>query len=246
VLTAAQQELRAAISADPAPERWGEAALNLMPFEPVVDGEVLPAPPLERIAAGAGAGIDLLIGTNSDEFRLFLVPTGVAGFVTEAVLHGAAARYGLDADADIAVYRAQCPDATPGELLAAIATDWFYRIPAIRLAEAHAARPGGTHLYEFAWQPPTFEGRLGACHAAELPFVFDNLHDPAFADLLGVEPPQELADTMHAAWISFATSGRPGWPGYETRRRTTMRFDAVSEILVDPRSEQRALWDGRR
>ncbi|GAA4990213.1 carboxylesterase family protein [Kitasatospora paranensis] len=244
VLAAAQQRLRAEISADPAPERWGEAALNLMPFEPVVD--VLPAPPLERIAAGAGGDVDLLIGTNSDEFRLFLVPTGVAGSVTEAALRGAAARYGLDSDADLAVYRAQRPDATPGELLAEIATDWFYRIPAVRLAEARAACSGSTHLYEFGWQPPTFEGRLGACHAAELPFVFDNLDDPAFAGLIGAEPPQGLADTMHAAWIAFATSGSPGWPGYETRRRTTMRFDAVSEVLVDPRSDQRALWDGRR
>jgi para-nitrobenzyl esterase len=245
-LTAAQQQLRAAISADPAPERWGEAALNLMPFEPVVDGELLPGPPLERIAAGAGADVDLLIGTNSDEFRLFLVPTGVAGFVTEAVLEGAAARYGLDADADVAVYRAQCPDATPGDLLAAIATDWFYRIPAVRLAEAHAGRAGGTHLYEFAWQPATFEGRLGACHAAELPFVFDHLHDPAFVDLLGTGAPQQLADTMHAAWISFATSGDPGWPGYDTRQRTTMRFDTVPEVLADPGARRRALWDGRR
>ena len=73
-------------------------------------------------------------------------------------------------------YRAARKDATPGELLAAIATDWFYRIPAIRMAEAHAQQDAGaTYIYEFAWQSPTFDGRIGACHAMELPFVFDNL-----------------------------------------------------------------------
>ncbi|MEU8620452.1 carboxylesterase/lipase family protein [Streptomyces sp. NPDC048623] len=245
-LTEAQQQLRTAISADPDPARWGEAALNLMPFEPVVDGELLPAPPIERIAAGAGAGIDLLVGTNSDEFRLFLVPTGVIGHVNEPMLHATAARYGLDADAAVAVYRAARPDASPGDLLAAIATDWFYRIPAIRLAEARTGQPGTTHLYEFAWQPPTFDGHLGACHATELPFVFDNLHDEAFTPLLGPEPPQQLADAMHAAWVSFATTGDPGWPAYDLQQRPTMRFDIVPEILTDPRAGERALWEGMR
>ncbi|MFF0751721.1 carboxylesterase/lipase family protein [Streptomyces sp. NPDC004267] len=245
-LTAAQQQLRAAISAAPDPARWGEAALNLMPFEPVVDGELLPGPPIERIAAGAGAEVDLLVGTNSDEFRLFLVPTGLIGHVGEELLHATAARYGLDAGADVAVYRAGRPHASPGDLLATIATDWFYRVPAIRLAEARTGQPGTTHLYEFAWRPPTFDGLLGACHAAELPFVFDNLHDRAFTALLGAEPPQELADTMHAAWVSFAATGDPGWPAYDLDERRTMRFDTHSAVLGDPRADERVLWEGRR
>ncbi|MFD9128378.1 carboxylesterase/lipase family protein [Kitasatospora sp. NPDC059571] len=244
-LVQAQQHLRAAISAAPDPARWGEAALNLMPFEPVVDGVLLPAPPIEAIAAGAAAGVDLLVGTNSDEFRLFLVPTGVIDHVDEQMLLGGAARYGLDTAA-VAEYRAARPGASPGDLLAAIATDWFYRIPAVRLAEARTGLPGATYMYEFAWQPPTFDGRLGACHAAELPFVFDNLHDKAFLGLLGPEPPQELADTVHAAWASFATGGDPGWPAYDPDTRRTMQFGTPSEVLTDPRPRERALWDGLR
>ena len=30
-------------------------------------------------------------------------------------------------------------------------------------------------MYEFAWRSPQFGGRLGACHALEIPFVFDTL-----------------------------------------------------------------------
>jgi para-nitrobenzyl esterase len=104
----------------------------------------------------------------------------------------------------------------------------------------------GTYLYEFAWQPPTFDGRLGACHVSELPFVFDNLDDPAFAPLLGTALPQQLADTMHAAWVSFARTGDPGWARYEPERRTTMRFDLHSVPVDDPRPAERELWDGYR
>jgi para-nitrobenzyl esterase len=67
-------------------------------------------------------------------------------------------------------------------LLAEVMTDWFYRIPALRLAESNAAH---SHVYEFAWESPAYDGRLGACHALELPFVFDSLHDPGARALRG-------------------------------------------------------------
>jgi carboxylesterase type B len=48
---------------------------NIMPFEPVIDGYLRPAPPVEAIGAGAGADVDVLIGINADEANLFFVPT---------------------------------------------------------------------------------------------------------------------------------------------------------------------------
>lgn len=239
------RELRTAIAADPDPARWGEVAYQLMPLEPVVDGDFLPTAPIEAIAAGAGAGVDVLAGHNSDEFRFFLVPTGWIDLIDDAALRATAAGYGLDPDKAIAVYRAKYPDASPGELRAALSTDWVYRLPAIRLAEAREGR-GTTYLYEFAWRPPTFSGRLGAGHTLEIPFVFDRLDDPGFAPQLGAEPPQLLADAVHAAWVSFATNGNPGWPAYDTRHRTTMRFDTTPGVLADPDPDQRSIWDGHR
>jgi carboxylesterase type B len=51
---------------------------------------------------------------------------------------------------------------------------------------------------------------------------------------------------MHAAWIGFARSGDPGWPKYDLTRRATMRFDTSSEVVDDPRSRERLLWEGVR
>ncbi len=64
---------------------------------PVVDGDIVPDIPLARIAEGSATGMPLLIGTTRDEFRLFLVPTGVAGALTPDVLPVLAARYGWPA-----------------------------------------------------------------------------------------------------------------------------------------------------
>lgn len=240
------QELRIAVASEPDPGRWGEVAYHLMPLEPVVDGDFLPATPIEAIAAGSSAGVDVLVGNNTDEFRFFLVPSGVIDHIDEPAVRATAAGYGLDPDKAVATYRARSPEASPGDLKAALATDWFYRVPAIRLAEAREGHPGSSYLYEFAWRPPTFGGRLGAGHTIEIPFVFDKLDDPAFAPQLGAEPPQPLADLVHAAWVSFATNGNPGWPGYDVAHRTTMRFDTTPEVLTDPDPGQRTLWDGHR
>ena len=245
-LLQAQVELSGDAFANPDPERWGEVAANLMPFEPVVDGDVLPARPIDSIVAGAGAGVDVLIGTNTDEQRLFMVPGGAIDYINEDILAGAVAAYGLPVSETIATYRAIRPDASAGELLASVVTDWFFRIPAIRLAEAHAQGSGATYMYQFTWRSPGFDGKLGACHGLEIPFVFDTLDKEGFEVLLGDSAPQQLADAMHSAWVAFARDADPGWPQYDLNRRVTMRFDTKQELVEDPRSAERQLWEGLR
>ena len=74
-------------------------------------------------------------------------------------------------------YRREANGASPGHLMCRVSTDWFFCVPAVRLADAHAAAggAGATYMYEFAWLPPTYGGRLGACHTLELGFTFDTL-----------------------------------------------------------------------
>ncbi|MBX7134586.1 MAG: carboxylesterase family protein, partial [Fimbriimonadaceae bacterium] len=220
-----------------------EVVLTNLPWQPVVDGETLPALPLERVARGASKGVDLMVGTNLDENRLFLVPGGIIDQITDEALAGIVTAYGLPVESTLAAYRQARPGESPGDLMAAIQTDWTWRIPSIRLADAHAKAKGATFMYEFAWPSPQFGGLLGAAHAVEMPFVFDTLGNQT-EPLLGPSPPQHLADTMHRAWVNFATTGNPGWPRYETDHRSTMRFDTQSQVVHDPRAFERQLWGG--
>ncbi len=55
VLVSAQSALSQQIQTQPDPARWAEITLNLMAFEPTVDGDVLPALPVRAVQAGAGA-----------------------------------------------------------------------------------------------------------------------------------------------------------------------------------------------
>ncbi len=126
-----------------------------MPWQPVVDGDVIPGPPIDRIAGGAGGDVELIVGTNVDDWRLFLVASGAIDQVTEETLTGpveeggyqALAAYGLPVQTALAAYRAACPGAGPGDLLAAVQTDWWVRVPGIRLADAHATARSDTYMY---------------------------------------------------------------------------------------------------
>ena len=241
-LIEAQNQIGAEVFARPTVELWGDVSETLMTFSPVVDGEILPARPIDAIARGAANGIEVLIGTNSEEGNLFFVPSGLSARLTDASVDAIANAYGLPAPEAAALYRANRPDATPGEVCSAIFTDWFYRIPALRLAEAHP----GTHVYEFAWRSPAFDGALGACHGVELSYVFDNVNDPGVRTLNGEHPPQALADRMHKAWVDFAKTGDPGWPAYAPHNRVSMTFGDRSFLTTDDRADARMLWDGVR
>jgi para-nitrobenzyl esterase len=245
-LIAAQQAVAGDAAALPDPKRWGEVATNLMVFEPVVDGEVLPDLPIRRIAAGSARDVAVLVGSNRDEHRLFLVPNGAVDMVTDQLLQLAVAIYGAPVDRVLEAYRSARPGATPGELLADVSTDWFFRIPGIRLAEAQTAGGGRAWVYEFSWPSPQFGGRLGAAHALELGFTFDTLAHEAHGALMGSSAPQALADEMHGAWVRFVRDGHPGWTPYDLDRRPVQDFGEEVLLVEDPRAELRTVWDGIR
>ena len=243
-LLAAQASVAAELRRAPDPQRWGASivagGLGIMPFFPVIDDELVHQRPVDAVAAGAGAGVDLMIGTTTEEFRLFMVPVGLTQAVTAEALPGLIARLGLDPGI-ATTYQANRPRQSPGEILGAITTDAFFAIPSARLAEAHQ---GTTFAYEFDWRTPV--GGLGACHALELAFVFDTLGE-ASTPLTGPDAPQELADRMHAAWVAFATSGDPGWQRYEPGSRPVMTFDHPdSRVVENPRANEHGLWSDVR
>ncbi|MEV5413333.1 carboxylesterase family protein [Thermopolyspora sp. NPDC052614] len=231
-------------AADPA--KWGRIAASLLPFAPVVDGSVLPAHPLEAIAAGQGGDVRLLIGSNRDEARLFLVAPNAIDFIDDATLDAGAGAYGLTLDA-LDVYRGNRPGDSPGDVLAAVVSDWFFRIPGLRIAEARAAAgTAPTWVYRFDRPNIPDNHGFGSSHAAEIPFVFDTINREELRPLIGDNPSQAVADAAHAAWVSFITDGDPGWAPYTVPGRPTGVITEKVEEVADPSGDEREVWDGIR
>ena len=210
-----------------------------MAFIPVVDGDLIPVHPMAAIAAGAGADVPLLTGTNTDEYRLFLIPTGMAAQITDDVLASLLPVLGVGPPV-AELYRSNRDGTTPGDLLAALLTDMFFRLPALAIAEARIGGPAPTYFYEFAWPSPVDE--LGACHSLEIPFVFDNLSASGASLVIGTERPQQLASQMHEAWIGFARHGDPGWRAFDKDFPVRVFAAADSGVELDPRGDERKIW----
>ncbi len=92
---------------------------------------------------------------------------------------------------------------------------------------------------------------MKACHALEIPFVFNTLHTPGIAMLTGDAPErQHIAERMHEAWASFVRSGNPNstntlpWPQYDLTRRATFIFNVEDQVLDDPQGRERECWNG--
>ena len=239
-LIKAQSAVSRALAVQPDHVRFGPTIVaSSLAFVPVIDGELIPVHPMAAIAAGAGADIPLLTGTTSEEYRLFLVPSGMADQVSDELLAGLLDVLGISTRV-AELYRSNRPGATPGDLLAAMLTDNFFRLPALAIAEARAGGRAPTYVYEFAWRSPV--GGLGASHALEIPFVFDNLGASGADRILGQEVPQELADRMHAAWMRFARTADPAWRAFDDAYPVRIFDQPDGAVALDPRGDERRIW----
>jgi para-nitrobenzyl esterase len=230
-----------------------------MPFRPIVDGELLRVHPDTAIAAGATAGLDVLAGTNRDEFRLFTfaspeLPTlddeGLGrlldGYLDEAGMSVAA---GDVIDCFRQAREREGLGVRPRDLFEAIGTDLVFRLPTLRLLTAHARTGGRAYCYRFDWESPFAQGALGACHALELPFVFGTLDNPIVAFFSGTgDAATALSEEMQSAWAEFARSGRPTgtsdeWPNYEPEGHMTRIFGGIPAVISGPGEAERAFLE---
>lgn len=254
-----------------APSRWRALVAPLftraadaeLPFEPVLDGTLLPRHPFDAVADGQCAPVAMLVGTNLDEQKLFAFMDPQARWLDEKGLlarctqklaraghrAGELARLALQTYRSARAERGQ--STTPSELWFAFENDRTMRWPALRLAELQSAHQAQTYSYLFTWRSPFMGGALGACHALELPFVFGTLDHPAVQAFAGSYQPgaHELATRMQDAWIQFARTGNPStpglgdWPPYEAGKRATMILDRECRVEHAPMEAERAFWD---
>ncbi|MDD7921425.1 carboxylesterase/lipase family protein [Actinomycetospora callitridis] len=221
--------------------------MGLAPLGPVLDGELLDRQPVDAIAAGAAGEVDLLVGSNADEMALYRMVFDVLGVPEpdEDGLLAAVGRLHPDPADVVAAYRAAGRGTTPAQVADAVGTDWMFGVPTRRLADAHT---GSTWRYRFDWRSPGHDGRLGASHAMELPFVFDTVGrvDTAALAVPDTDETRALAARMRTAWVAFARDGDPGWPAYTASTPTTRVFDTQDTTTDAPDGPEQAVWDGMR
>src|SRR4051794_4502150 len=169
---------------------------SLIGFGPVVDGELVVQSTTEALLAGVGADVPLLLGATAEEFSGLAVAN--RDLFEQSDIGPLLERLGLEPDAARRFAR-ELPARHPAEVLGRYGTDIVFRRYVAAWADARRG-PAPTWLYDFTWRSAV-SGL--AEHCLDVPFVFDLLEDPAVERLAGPNPPQELADFVHGAYVRF-------------------------------------------
>jgi para-nitrobenzyl esterase len=221
-------------------------ATGSLPFQPTIDGAILPKRAIECVRAGSAKGVPVMTGTTREEWKLFTAAQAKLRLMDAAKLRRyTAGLVGEDrADDVLAAY----PDGSPFERWNAVMTDHSFAIPAVRLAEGQAPH-APTWLYRFDWRSNFLGGVLGSCHALELGFVFGTYKEKLAAAFFGSGARADaLSGAMIDAWTNFARSGAPApaaqWPQYSKERRNVMLFGAEPpHIESAPNEQRRKIWE---
>ena len=228
-------------------------------FSPVLDAETLPFAPGSSEAIALSKAIPVLVGSNQAEgtFPLLIAnmlkaPTDEKGMIDSLLqlFPKIGEQHRADLQALVATYNVKRPGEDLLNQIVGVSTEIWMGSDAIRQAESRAAaNTAPVYMYRFGWKEPCFGGAW-ATHAAELPFVFDNLEidliwgDANLESLRDKYDPEKkryaFRDTVIGAWSSFARDGKPSasgipdWPEYDLESKSTMLLDKNSSVVNDP------------
>jgi para-nitrobenzyl esterase len=192
-------------------------------YTPDVDGAVLTQSIKTALDRGQFNRVPVVIGTNHDEYRLFVAAFQFLGARVTAANYQSMIASTLGVSAAIAgAIAAQYPLSrypSPPVALGAVGTDAIFACHALT-AEQSLARYVPTYAYEFndedapqLFLPPA-GFPYGAAHASELPYLFSQTAVPHPAGFSAAQ--LQLAAAMKQDWTNLAKTGIPaaGWPRF--------------------------------
>jgi len=213
-------------------------------FSPVADGEFLPLDPLRNFK---DSKIKLLIGTTADEYRLWSELEPYFLNLTKEQLDQRLKK--LFNPKSISKIMTQYLDESPGEhaykhTLSNIMTDWTFGIHALDLLEVNPTQVFG---YQFNVKSPLLEGRLGAYHSSELPYLFGSWSK--FPDLCSNDA-NNISDFLQVSWTNFAKTGSPSsdqlsWPSYAEQNLVAQIDSKVGLKPYNNVSKIKLLYDSK-
>ncbi len=190
-----------------------EAARRTLPdhdWNAVIDGWLLPKPAAAIFRAREQVAVDLLIGSNANEWLMYLPEPA-----TEADLQAALDSHVRKQDHAGALSALETSGPGLAARLDRLIGSAEFHCPSLAMARAMSALSDRVFVYRFSRVRPG-GAKLLAYHGAEIPYVF------ASADewLPGDATDRALSERMLAYWIRFAKTGDPNgeglppWPAF--------------------------------
>ena len=188
-------------------------------FDPVVDGDSVPLAVIDAVKGSKLHPVDLLIGSNDDEWLMYLDGINLETWFTEEVTESQAVKLRE------LIKRVEGPRRQLDLLYSAK----YYVCPSLLLADQVAQSGRKAYVYSFnRHREGLLAESMGAYHGAELPYIFDT-HDDW---LPTADEDRQLTEAMQTYWVNFAKTGNPNgeesgngssppnWPEYAANTDT--------------------------
>ncbi len=200
------------------------------PYQPNVDGTLLPTAPLDAIRSGQHNHLPVVIGTNADETGRD-VPLAFSEAQYQLVL--ASTFPNPVVRAQVGNLYSSAAFGSARRAYVALTSDLKFTCPARTIARALVnAQAEPVYRYFFTEVPDApSSSAFGAVHGLELLYVFGVL------DIQGYSPTaaeRALSTAMQAYWGGLAANGAPSaagapaWTPYDTGRDNHLVLDAVA------------------
>jgi para-nitrobenzyl esterase len=127
-------------------------------------------------------------------------------------------------------YQQELKTNAPYDAAAKILTQYMYQMHSYRFAKVLVQNNIPVWMYRLNYDKAS---NLGAAHAAELQFVWNNPDLASSPDMVK----KQLAADMHKAWVAFIKTGNPNcstlpqWPNYSNNTRQIMSYDSISRAI---------------
>jgi len=216
-------------------------------FSPSVDGTILPQHPFAPQAAPTAANVPMIICSVENEQAPAWTDASLMNITLPEVAEKLKQRAGFgpglgDKAMDVvSAYAKAYPDKKPVEIWSLVSSN---RAGVVTLADAKVKQPAPVFVTWFAWQPPLFDGRIGAFHCVDICFWLNNT-DLMYTHSGGGARPRKLAEKMSKSLVQFMKTGDPNGPGltpwskYTSEKGETLVLDDVPAMKNDPDREPR-------
>jgi len=202
-------------------------------YLPTCDGKFLPLHPLRALKDGAARGIKLLTGTTQEEYRYWTLYYGETAINQMPEIHAQFTHCMyegefLNQEEIYNAWQKKYTEIDEVKRYFEFANQLDWRVGHELVAEYQSAFDD-VYFYLFNQKSPV--ELLGSCHALDLPFVFGNPSPE-----IEPNPSAKLIRQVQAAWVSFATTGKPKsyitplWKNYTADDRETMVINDVAWI----------------
>ncbi len=181
-------------------------------FRPVNDGWVIPGNPWSLFTAGKQAKVPLLIGTNTDEGSIFILPRLLIKRMTRQDYEGFIKDlYKDNAAAVLARFPAAGTDEVPASY-SKMFTIMSFAAGALHAADTTAAINSPVYMYKFTRVPDTLLKIFGSFHGLEIFYLFGNFMIRVIS-IPDTPADSSLSQTIMGYWSNFAKTGNPNGPG---------------------------------